>query len=839
MVRSAYLRRIATILAAVLTAASASSFADLFETPLERATRESSARDWAVAREEQIAKKRAFSEQLAKARARFWETYPDKPGADEVQRQFEDLLREKDSYYLQVALYGRFVDITPDVDIDGGIREYARPEFDAWVKAARESGAGSKSPVPGQLMDAFTVGVTINAWEYKAYVRERNWSEFDTMHRLPAGFDKPETYGGYLYFRYRFTRLPKDDPRAKSPGELAAATFNKMVEVLGKQIVFDAVKKVMDAPKSDKGNLPITVPPPVKKGPGGSEVDDDDVPMPDGAIGVYASPLRALEVLAVKDDDRRYLLWVLSGRDPLKTNTTGTDPTTEWSFAEGLYRRLVIAFGEKEVMQAAHSLRTAKKRMTDYTVMDPAAIGATRNFVWTTFEDVLARRNPAGYVRTMLMFQRNAQLKTPAEVDAANRKFLSENAEGKVLEAARQLAAERPNLIYPDELARLKQVLDGSLVFAKPPSPDTLVDFPAYVDWKRFKPGAKISHATRYWKQDRLSNQMPVRSSRLIPEMQDHQAWQLQSIDNEKAKLWFTQSSYDRFGHAKPAGDSEVSYPARYAPPAQPRPSANAPAPTSNAAWGATRTPAPIESGDEVVEVNGKRIATRWQSASYSYDPNGTEKDCALAVKVWTSDEVPTGLIRRVEDKFCPPTPGSQYGIRFVAETYLESFDGFIPATPDPSKPVATAYVPLTVLPTAGVSPAATSQTSPAAKPVQATVPAQPGVTPPRRVPLQPVPPRMATPAGLAPEVAAQFEIGQRYNQAVFRAQRDKRELMQLQRTQAGTEFPADVRAARDRLDDQVRAILTAISRRDNAQANQALQSTEASLAAIEKYLEP
>ena len=832
--------RIATALAAILTAVSVSSFAGLFETPLERATRESSARDWAVAREVQIERKRAFSEQIAKARARFWETYPDKPGAEEAQRQFEDLLREKDSYYLQAALYGRFVDISPEVDIDGGIREYASFEFNTWVKAARDSGAGSKSPLPGQLMDAFTVGVTINAWEYKAYARERNWSEFDTMHRLPAGFDKPETYGGYLYFRYRFTQLPKNDPRAKSPGENAAATFDKMVEVFGKQLVFDAAKKVMDAPKSDKGNLPITVPRPVKKGPGGSEVEDYDVPMPDGVIGVYASPLTALELLVVKDDDRRYLLWVLSGLDPLQINTSGTDPATAWTFADGLYRRLVIAFGEKDVLQAAHAIRIAKKRMIDYTVMDPAAIGATRASVWTSFEDVLARRNPAGYVRAMLMFQRNAQLRTAAEVDAANRKFLSENAEGKALEAAGQLAAERPNLIGPDELARLKQVLDGSLAFKKPPSPDTLVDFPAYVDWKRFKPGAKISHATRYWKQDRLSNQMPVRSNRLIPQMQDHQAWQLQSINDEKAKLWFTQSSYDMFGHAKPAGDSEVSYPARYVPPAQPRPPANAPAPTSNAAWGATRTPAPVESGDEVVEVNGKRIATRWQSAAYGYDANGTDKDCALAVKVWTSDEVPTGLIRRVEDKSCPPATGSPYGIRFVAETFLESFDGFTPATPDPSRPVATAYAPLPVAPNAGTSPA-TAPTSPppAAKPAQASVPAQPAAVPPRRVPLQPVPPRMATPAGLPPEAAAQFEIAQRYNQALFRAQRDKRALMQLQQSQSGAPLPDDVRAARDRLDDQVKSSLMAMSRRDNAQASQALQSTEASLTVIEKYLEP
>ena len=90
----------------------------------------------------------------------------------------------------------------------------------------------------------------------------------------------------------------------------------------------------------------------------------------------------------------------------------------------------------------------------------------------------------------------------------------------------------------------------------------------------------------------------------------------------------------------------------------------------------------------------------------------------------------------------------------------------------------------------------------------------------------------MPTPAGLPPEAAAQFELAQRYNQVMFRANNAKRELAQ----QDG-ELPANVRDARNHLDDQLRAVLTAMSKRDNAQTEQNLKSYEDTVAVIEKYL--
>jgi len=789
----------------------ASAFAGPFETPSEQAQRESSARMWAGARDQLSQQIAEFNQQIAAARAKFWETYPDKPGSAEAQQRFWDLLREKDRYCLAVALGGRLVDAGVGELPDGGIRQVATPEFEDLVKVATDRfRAGDMLQMGSQFFNAINCCPT----EYRAYRIERDWWEFDSVNRLPSNCDTPEEYGACLYLRW-----------GQVSSDQAGAMYEAMVELLGKQLVYDAAKQVMAAPKTESGRLVVKVPEPWKIGLGGSKVADDTVPMPDGVIGVYSVPLTALEILATKDDDRRYLLYVLKGRWVREKRQLAT---TQWAFASAMYDRLKIAFGEKELLEAGRAVRTAKKRMTSGGVMNPEAIGATRSEPFETLADILARNNPVGYVRMALIFNQTYQ--NPAAVDAVYKKFVSENGEDKVLNAAKKMAAAQPNLLYSPELETLKKVMDGSLTFDKPKPTGPLLDFPEFVAWKKFKPGAKVSYATRYWKQDQLSYQMPVRSNRLIPEMQHHQAYQLQSINDNQALLWFTQTGYDRYGNRKPAGDSEIGYPAKYTPPARERPPPNAPVPTSNAGLWAKRTSAPVESGEETVEINGKRIATRWQSASYSFDGD----NCTLIVKVWTSDDVPTGLIRKVEDKSCPSGPGNPYGVRFVSETFLESFDGFTPATPDSSKPVAAAYAPQ---PAPASNPGTTTVAAPvpATKPPSANRPAQPTPVPPRQSPPQ-TPPRVAVPAGLPPETAAQVALVQRFTEAGARANKAKVQLSQLEKRQ-GVQLPAEVTAARTRMDSELTAATAAYQKQNATEAERALTSVESSLAVIEKYL--
>jgi hypothetical protein len=49
---------------------------------------------------EAVAKKAEMNQELAAARARFWATYPDKPGFEAARVKFVELLHEKDMYYM-------------------------------------------------------------------------------------------------------------------------------------------------------------------------------------------------------------------------------------------------------------------------------------------------------------------------------------------------------------------------------------------------------------------------------------------------------------------------------------------------------------------------------------------------------------------------------------------------------------------------------------------------------------------------------------------------------------------------------------------------------------------
>ncbi len=132
----------------------------------------------------------------------------------------------------------------------------------------------------------------------------------------------------------------------------------------------------------------------------------------------------------------------------------------------------MFAFGEPEVLGAAHKVQIAVKRMTDLWVMDPKALGSTRMAPYAAFEDVLARQDPRGYIRSMLAFARNSNSKS--DVDAAYRDLMAGKDETAVLQTAAKMAAYRPELA-PD-FETLTKALSGAISVDKPVQ--TMVD-----DW--------------------------------------------------------------------------------------------------------------------------------------------------------------------------------------------------------------------------------------------------------------------------------------------------------------------------------------------------------------------
>jgi hypothetical protein len=87
-----------------------------------------------------------------------------------------------------------------------------------------------------------------------------------------------------------------------------------------------------------------------------------------------------------------------------------------------------------------------------------------------------------------------------------------------------------------------------------------------------------------------------------------------------------------------------------------------------------------------------------------------------------------------------------------------------------------------------------------------------------------------------SPDQEAQAELLKRYRAVMLRTEKDRGQLLRLERTQGDT-VPADVRTAQDQLRKQENAVVTAWRKHDPAEMDQAAQSLEDSLTVIEKYL--
>ena len=567
---------------------------------------------------------------IAAARKRFWETYPEKPGAAEARNEFGKRLDGKDSYYIWLILTdalggAKYADMIGG-KLDGGIPRYASFEFKDWVEEIKlhlgeKSMAQSMLLNPVGLAERLKKAMAASEKKRDVYLFERNWAEFDAVGREPAGLEDPAMYFQAICIRGQ-----------KLSWEEALTEFDGITKALGKDNVLNAIQQVHAAPRERFGVLKVTMPPPVKRAPGGTEMEDDTVPLPDYVIGVTASAIRAVERLATQGDDRRYALWLLTDRN--RQGSSLVQPT-KWQHAETAYQQLVMAFGERDVLEASRLVRTATKRATSSDVMNPAAIGATRGVPLSSFQDVLARKNPRGYLRGALLVKEN--LDTPAAVDAAYKKLVSTGDENAFLEAAKRLAAGRPNLLYGDELASIKEMMSSPQELEKPAV--ALVDFPEYLAWKNFVPGARIVHARRYW-------QVPPMGGAAVRGSVNYlRGFQLQSITSEKLKLWSSETFFDRYGKAKPPSEREDGYPAKFTPPPGYMP-VDPLAPSDNLGWGAEPASTPIASGEETIEINGKSFATRWKTKSYNYNETASNKGCSLVVKVWISDAVPTGLVK-------------------------------------------------------------------------------------------------------------------------------------------------------------------------------------------------
>jgi len=633
------------ILLLLLAPALAIAQCDLFEPPIqcnERKLAQTRA-EWQHAVEEQQEINRLriqVSQNMANARARFWATYPDKPGAQKAQADFAQYLWMKDISYLRQNLQApeltdatgrqstigaaRSLEALFSVPVDNGIPQAATPEFQAWVNAVRKKvfeGHTSNSTDDAFMQGFLSTWMGEKFWnavasadkEYQAYVMARDWWEFDNAKRVPAGYDAPDAYGALLFYRWE-----------KVPMQQAIPLYQTFARLVGPDAARAAAKQVHDAPKDATGLLVVTVKDPVKIGPGGTQVPDYDVPMPDNVIGTWASPVTAMQILATRGNARTYLLFLLREQNE---NGTRVNRATEWTFAETAYNRLKLAFGETAVLDAAERVRTAKKRLTSNTVMNQEAIGATRNVPVEAFMDILARKDPAGYVKVALTFSGN--LDTAAALDGAYRKFIADHGESNVLSAATRIAAGKPYFFY----TAARDAIENEMLRPTTPNvaPAATADSPTYLAWRDFAVGAKAIYV----------DLKPGVTDPLPANILDRQTYQLRSTSATDVQVWITQVVYDPNGTAHPPRDSEQAYPAKAAPAGPP-----------------TRT------GSETLTIKNQPVVTRWEQTE------NQSRGCTVTTTTWTNDDVPGGLVRKRTDTNC------SNGSSSANDTWLESYQG-------------------------------------------------------------------------------------------------------------------------------------------------------------------
>jgi len=294
-------------------------------------------------------------------------------------------------------------------------------------------------------------------------------------------------------------------------------------------------------------------------------------------------------------------------------------------------------------------------------------------------------------------------------VSAAYTSYVAAKGESAVLDAARRRAVNKPQLTFKPELEFIDAEITTPTVV---PTLGPQTDFPKYLAWKRFAPGASASYINRNLGQVSLRR----------PELQGgtvgiRSRYLLRSITPERADLFMTEIAYDPppQSTAHPPRDTEIAYPARLAAAASPSPRDVA----------ATRVP--LQAGDETLMISGKPIATHWRAEQMPGAAQMAQAGCGpMIVTTWSSDEVPGGLVRETFDQMCRDNrypPGSDAVLRKVRETLLESFETSGPATgvrPIQPAPGIAPILPLPVpasLPDGQPGVTATAPAAPAAAP--------------------------------------------------------------------------------------------------------------------------
>lgn len=675
-----------------------------------------------------------FTEDNAKieaARKRYYALWPDRPGIDQAERDFVRALRQKDAYYLALAtsktmnlvfvkagnalaaLGGdtslRDLDKVPD-NMDGGIRPYAKPLFARWVAAMRR--AEDKKPSSGNgLVDgaqnlmnfvakmlndpSANPQLLVDTLQDKsnwrtAYENARNWAELNASGLKVSSFIKdPE-----IYLRcqmeadvsWALGQNQKDD--LPDPAAATEDLYNLFVQMFGRNEVRAAAEATLQAPKNTVGGLATRTP----------------VEVGEYVASPSPNPYYMFLTQVTKSSPRAYAIALAFDPNILLNMqpTAAFNMKDNWQKAYSVYNQLVAKYGEGNVRDAAGRLKDIPKDAQgkiagdpqsqplrvwfQALLKDPHAVipdGQVAHFRASSYDPrwvgkpVIVRGTVAGVDIDMNGLPHYATIRFkdsradgfvgfspyPEMLQGSYGNNFA-GLVGKTIEVQGDVqsfgVASGVRILNLRQL-RVLEAAEASADFresrppwlsAGAPMPAT-VETPEYLAWKKFPAGTKVNLETRLLQEVTPGTDQYKRT--LISRITMH----LDSVDEQKAVVTATSTIFDRGGQPRASSPAQLVYPARR----------SAPGPQED-----TRTKT---TGEETVTINGRKIATKWESVARANDP-------MTFTKTWRSDDVPGGLVHELVHEHTE-IGGKPY--RTIRETIYAPIDGVMPVLGDGTPP--------------------------------------------------------------------------------------------------------------------------------------------------------
>jgi hypothetical protein len=784
---------------------------------------------------------------IAAARRRYWAAFPNGPDLNAAEKEFMNALWTKDMYYMLFAIQQGMTGDGPKManaiaamggdtsvqsinkfptNVDGGIRPYAFPLFANWVTALRRSEGREKDGTFASPTLLATAVQDKSNWR-KAYENARNWAEFTS-----SGLDTSKYVTTQVYMVNQMeadVALVLARAKTSDMPDATAATrdlYNLFVKIFGEKEVAAAAQGVLRAPKNSVGGL---------------------TPRAEVEIGTYGgsspNPFFLFLSLATATPRNYAIALMMNPYGLLAGQAAATFNTAdEWNKAFTAYTQLTAKFGEPTVLAAAGRLKNVAKDDRGGPRGDPGSKGAlfwftellkdpktplpdVSHFLASSYDsrwigktvevrgtvsrvDVQSGHPPYATIHFKESKNDRFTAFTPNSEILDSYGQSSSGLVGKPIEIWGQVQDWRDGAGVRFLISSQLKVLDaGALANFRESAPDwmklplpasNLVDSPKYLAWKKFPAGSKANYELDLLHEYKPGTNQYTRNK--ISSM----TFTLTSIDDERAVVK-AESTVSHMRGGDTYSSNDQIFKAK-----QPAPGP----PVDDPSFVKT-------TGEETLVINGRKIATRWESVTRASDP-------MTFTKTWTSDEVPGGLVR-IQQQSHAKIVGEEY--RGISQTLYAPIAGVEPQLGDGTPPASPP-------PGNAPPPAAPSSGTPPVSPPRPGAGKGVAATPPQPPPVAPPPPRgRAVPP--APASDGQAEFMQHYIKVMTRIAQDRVALAQAERklTAANMPLPDDIRAAWDRLTSQQQVVVLTLRTRDFAAGEQNLRALEETLEVIEKFI--